>query len=126
MWNLQKNSRLGFSNRWFWNGSTVLFLCCLTVSEVLDSCFVSSVLPCARSEMADPSGRVGGEGHLVAGSFKGESGGKTVRRKGSIRRSLDADEFINLLHGSDPVRVELNRLENEVRGLFLYFSVVFS
>ncbi|XAR68411.1 hypothetical protein NMG60_11003515 [Bertholletia excelsa] len=27
----------------------------------------------------------------------------------------DADDIINLLHGSDPVRVELNRLENEVR-----------
>ncbi|KAM5573155.1 hypothetical protein ABKV19_012935 [Rosa sericea] len=28
---------------------------------------------------------------------------------------MDGDEFINLLHGSDPVKVELNRLENEVR-----------
>ncbi|XVF40898.1 hypothetical protein PTKIN_Ptkin01aG0153800 [Pterospermum kingtungense] len=27
----------------------------------------------------------------------------------------DVDDIINLLHGSDPVRVELNRLENEVR-----------
>lgn len=32
-----------------------------------------------------------------------------------MKPSMDADEFINLLHGSDPVRVELNRLENEVR-----------
>lgn len=32
-----------------------------------------------------------------------------------MRPSLDADEFINLLHGSDPVKVELNRLENDVR-----------
>ncbi|XP_077230390.1 microtubule-associated protein 70-2-like [Tasmannia lanceolata] len=46
------------------------------------------------------------------GSFKE---GKVLRRKTSIRPSLDADEFINLLHGSDPVKVELNRLENEVR-----------
>lgn len=30
--------------------------------------------------------------------------------------SLDADEFFNLMHGSDPVKIELNRLENEVRG----------
>jgi hypothetical protein len=30
---------------------------------------------------------------------------------------MDADEFMNLLHGSDPVKVELNRLENEVRGM---------
>jgi len=34
-----------------------------------------------------------------------------------MRPSFDADnEFMNLLHGSDPVRIELNRLENEVRG----------
>ncbi|XP_073007211.1 microtubule-associated protein 70-2-like [Typha latifolia] len=46
----------------------------------------------------------------ASASFKGAS-----RRRGSIRPSLDADEFINLLHGSDPVKVELNRLENEVR-----------
>lgn len=38
-----------------------------------------------------------------------------TRRKNTIRKSLDADEFMNLLHGSDPVMVELNRLENEVR-----------
>lgn len=44
----------------------------------------------------------------VSGSFK-------ARRRGSLRPSLDSDEFINLLHGSDPVKVELNRLENEVR-----------
>ncbi|KAF8398946.1 hypothetical protein HHK36_014811 [Tetracentron sinense] len=48
----------------------------------------------------------------VSGSFKE---GKTMRRRASVRPSLDADEFINLLHGSDPVKVELNRLENEVR-----------
>ncbi|KAJ4959624.1 hypothetical protein NE237_019534 [Protea cynaroides] len=48
----------------------------------------------------------------VSGSFKE---GKTLRRRTSVRPSLDADDFINLLHGSDPVKVELNRLENEVR-----------
>uniref|UniRef100_A0A5B7B174 Putative microtubule-associated protein 70-2 n=1 Tax=Davidia involucrata TaxID=16924 RepID=A0A5B7B174_DAVIN len=39
------------------------------------------------------------------------------RRKPAIisRAGSDADDIINLLHGSDPVRVELNRLENEVR-----------
>ncbi|KAF8641690.1 hypothetical protein HU200_067712 [Digitaria exilis] len=36
------------------------------------------------------------------------------RRRGPVRASLDADEFIALMHGSDPVRVELTRLENEV------------
>ncbi|KAL0007273.1 hypothetical protein SO802_008775 [Lithocarpus litseifolius] len=42
--------------------------------------------------------------------------GKSSSRRTSVRPSLDADEFINLLHGSDPVKVELNRLKNEVRG----------
>ncbi|CAH9146419.1 unnamed protein product [Cuscuta epithymum] len=41
--------------------------------------------------------------------------GKPLRRRASMRRSLEADEFINLLHGSDPVKMELNRLENDVR-----------
>ncbi|XP_065857197.1 microtubule-associated protein 70-1-like [Euphorbia lathyris] len=31
------------------------------------------------------------------------------------RAASDVDDIITLLHGSDPVRVELNRLENEVR-----------
>lgn len=52
----------------------------------------------------------------VSASYK-EGGGKgSSRRRASVRPSLDADEFINLLHGSDPVKLELNRLENEVRG----------
>ncbi|KAI8538722.1 hypothetical protein RHMOL_Rhmol09G0126300 [Rhododendron molle] len=41
--------------------------------------------------------------------------GSSSRRRAPVRPSLDADEFMNLLHGSDPVKVELNRLENEVR-----------
>lgn len=49
----------------------------------------------------------------VSQSFKEGKG--SSRRRASVRPSLDADEFINLLHGSDPVKVELNRLENEVR-----------
>ena len=47
------------------------------------------------------------------GSFRE---GRSSRRRAPLRPSLDADEFMNLLHGSDPVKVELNRLENEVRG----------
>ncbi|KAL5546610.1 hypothetical protein UlMin_006297 [Ulmus minor] len=51
-------------------------------------------------------------------SFKGRkksytsagAGAGTVPRAGS-----DVDDIITLMHGSDPVRVELNRLENEVR-----------
>ncbi|CAH9106203.1 unnamed protein product [Cuscuta epithymum] len=41
--------------------------------------------------------------------------GRSSRRRASVRPSLDADDFINMLHGSDPVKVELNRLENELR-----------
>lgn len=53
----------------------------------------------------------------------GEDGNAAVprassRRRGPVRASLDADEFIALMHGSDPVRVELTRLENELRGRF--------
>ncbi|KAF2305622.1 hypothetical protein GH714_007092 [Hevea brasiliensis] len=51
----------------------------------------------------------------VSGSFK-EGSKSSSRRRTSVRPSFDADnEFITLLHGSDPVKVELNRLENEVR-----------
>ncbi|XP_020582859.1 microtubule-associated protein 70-2-like [Phalaenopsis equestris] len=52
----------------------------------------------------------------ASASYKwdGKSSGKE-RRRPAIRPSLDAEEFINLLHGSDPIKVELNRLENEVR-----------
>eukprot|EP00249_Psilotum_nudum_P021693 c28209_g1_i2 orf=279-2156(+) len=37
------------------------------------------------------------------------------KRKGFLRPGLETDDFINMLHGSDPVRVELSRLENEVK-----------
>lgn len=50
---------------------------------------------------------------------------KAARKKPNVaappisRAGSDVDDIITLLHGSDPVRVELNRLENEVRGPFL-------
>lgn len=51
----------------------------------------------------------------VSASFK--EGRSSFRRRASMRPSFDADnDFITMLHGSDPVKVELNRLENEVRG----------
>ncbi|KAL8160148.1 hypothetical protein V2J09_001685 [Rumex salicifolius] len=49
----------------------------------------------------------------VSGSFKESK--SSSRRRPSRRPSFDSDDFMNLLHGSDPVKVELNRLENEVR-----------
>ncbi|XP_019091233.1 PREDICTED: microtubule-associated protein 70-2 [Camelina sativa] len=57
----------------------------------------------------------------VSASYKesGGGGGKSSSSKRRpIRPSFDAaadNEFITLLHGSDPVKVELNRLENDVR-----------
>lgn len=38
--------------------------------------------------------------------------------------SLDEEELMSLLHGSDPVKIELNRLENEVKGS-AHFSQAF-
>ncbi|XP_020204894.1 microtubule-associated protein 70-2 [Cajanus cajan] len=62
--------------------------------------------------MAEVSGD--GAALSVSGSFR--EGRGSARRRGGVRPpSMDADEFMNLLHGSDPVKVELNRLENEVR-----------
>ncbi|WOL06606.1 microtubule-associated protein 70-2 isoform X2 [Canna indica] len=63
----------------------------------------------AGNAAAGASGLSKGEGRAVAAA-PGAS-----RRRTSIRRSMETDEFINLFHGSDPVRVELSRLENEVR-----------
>ncbi|TYI88572.1 hypothetical protein E1A91_D04G219600v1 [Gossypium mustelinum] len=51
----------------------------------------------------------------VSASFR-ESGGKGSSRRRGVRPSFDADnDFVPFLHGSDPVKVELTRLENEVR-----------
>lgn len=54
---------------------------------------------------------------MASASFKGEGkAAPALRRRASMKPNVEVEEFINLLHGSDPVRVELNRLENEVRG----------
>ncbi|CAN6933292.1 unnamed protein product, partial [Brassica oleracea] len=85
-----------------------------------------------RSEMSDVSAE-GGYSETpypsltVSASYKessggggGGGGGKSSSRRRPVRPSFDAsaaadNEFITLLHGSDPVKLELNRLENEVR-----------
>ncbi|PKA52682.1 Microtubule-associated protein 70-2 [Apostasia shenzhenica] len=38
-----------------------------------------------------------------------------VRKKFPKKLSLDEEEFMSLLHGSDPVKIEINRLQNEVK-----------
>ncbi|TKW41462.1 hypothetical protein SEVIR_1G317800v4 [Setaria viridis] len=55
--------------------------------------------------MADGGGEEGN-----ASALKGPA-----RRRGAVQAGLDADDLLTLMHGSDPVKVELNRLENEVR-----------
>ncbi|KAG2653824.1 hypothetical protein PVAP13_1NG414900 [Panicum virgatum] len=55
--------------------------------------------------MADGGGEEGN-----ASAHKG-----SARRRGAVQAGLDADELLTLMHGSDPVKVELTRLENEVR-----------
>lgn len=52
----------------------------------------------------------------ASSSFKAKK--KPIATPGISRAGSEVDEFMTLLHGSDPIRVELNRLENEVRGLF--------
>ena len=80
--------------------------------------------------MADRRGWEGGDGILDGRNARfpatsveqnsplAVSGNKigVSKRRTSIRPSLEVDDLVNLLHGSDPVRVELTRLENEVRG----------
>ncbi|KAF8095112.1 hypothetical protein N665_0341s0036 [Sinapis alba] len=51
-------------------------------------------------------------------SYREGGGGRSkgLSRRRSMRPSCEADnELLTLLHGSDPVRIELNRLDNEVR-----------
>ncbi|PWA58685.1 Myosin II heavy chain-like protein [Artemisia annua] len=58
---------------------------------------------------------------MTSSSLRGSGSGTGTgsRRRATVRTSslLDdgGDEFMNMLHGSDPVKLELNRLENEVR-----------
>lgn len=47
-------------------------------------------------------------------------------KKKLYQAGSEVDDIVTLLHGSDPVRVELTRLENEVRGLFYIRRFCFS
>uniref|UniRef100_A0A1D1YSS7 Microtubule-associated protein 70-2 n=2 Tax=Anthurium amnicola TaxID=1678845 RepID=A0A1D1YSS7_9ARAE len=51
-------------------------------------------------------------GQLAWSEGKPPAGARKIR---SRRVSLDEDDLLLLVHGSDPVKIELNRLENEVR-----------
>ncbi|KAM3690827.1 hypothetical protein ACJW31_09G149000 [Castanea mollissima] len=82
---------------------------------------MSSIVHVSSNGEAEPSPRLTSSASLkartrkpsnaaVAGGGGGGGGGGVITRAGS-----DVDEIITLLHGSDPVRVELNRLENDLR-----------
>ncbi|GJS83789.1 hypothetical protein Tco_0750330 [Tanacetum coccineum] len=45
---------------------------------------------------------------------RGRGSATSGRRRATVRPSLDNNDLIYLLHGSDSVKVELNRLENEI------------
>ncbi|KAL4607474.1 hypothetical protein ACB092_09G177000 [Castanea dentata] len=82
---------------------------------------MSSIVHVSSNGEAEPSPRLTSSASLKARTRKpsnaavaagggGGGGGGVITRAGS-----DVDEIITLLHGSDPVRVELNRLENDLR-----------
>ncbi|KAH0972764.1 hypothetical protein GBA52_024920 [Prunus armeniaca] len=52
-------------------------------------------------------------GLTASGSFRARR--KTSSSAGISRAGSEVDDIITLMHGSDPVRVELNRLENDLR-----------
>jgi hypothetical protein len=45
----------------------------------------------------------------------GDGKGLKQQQRQKLKPALEVEDFINLLHGSDPVRVELTRLENELQ-----------
>lgn len=60
-----------------------------------------------------------------AGSGLGGTASLKGKKKSVKKGSMENDDFMTLLHGSDPVKVELNRLENEVRGnIFGFFACI--
>lgn len=92
---------------------------------------MSSIVHVSSNGEPEPSPRLTSSASLKARTRKpsnaaaaggsGGGGGGVITRAGS-----DVDEIITLLHGSDPVRVELNRLENDLRGshsLSFFFSL---
>ena len=71
-----------------------------------------------------------GNGEVTPASARLTSSASLKHRKkqpGHSRVGSEVEDFVHMLHGSDPVRVELTRLENEVRGfLFHALTVKFS
>ena len=66
-----------------------------------------------------------GAGQPPQESVKIDSEGRSAARKnrGGKTNLEEEEDFLALLHGSDPVKIEINRLENEVRGILLRLSI---
>ncbi|XP_058076536.1 microtubule-associated protein 70-2-like isoform X2 [Magnolia sinica] len=56
-----------------------------------------------------------GRSIAASASFRAEIKTAAAKKKYPKRSSLDEEDFMNFLHGSDPVKIELNRLQNDVR-----------
>ncbi|THU55947.1 hypothetical protein C4D60_Mb11t12020 [Musa balbisiana] len=88
-----------------------------------DDCGVAAGLACGSSEDA-----VDSSPSLMALGLPAEMMKSAAKKKPSKKSSLDEDDFLSLLHGSDPVKIELNRLHNVVkdkdRALFETYSEI--
>ncbi|RRT83233.1 hypothetical protein BHE74_00034695 [Ensete ventricosum] len=76
-----------------------------------EDCAVAAGLACGSSEEAVDSS----PSHMALG-LPAEMMKSAAKKKPSKKSSLDEDDFLSLLHGSDPVKIELNRLHNMVKG----------
>ncbi|KAL6008984.1 hypothetical protein ACLOJK_022211 [Asimina triloba] len=74
----------------------------------------------STAENHDP-GEWGSELDSWGRSFRAETktSSAAAKKKYPKRSSLDEDDFMNFLHGSDPVKIELNRFQNDVRGIIV-------
>lgn len=67
----------------------------------------------ANAKQCGPDLASSGSSLMPSASFRTDVKGS--KKKTPIRPSLEGDDVFHYFHGSDPVKVELNRLENEVR-----------
>ena len=79
-----------------------------------EDCGVAAGLACGSSEDAVDSS----PSHMALG-LPAEMMRSAAKKKPSKKSSLDEDDFLSLLHGSDPVKIELNRLHNMVKGVIV-------
>ncbi|URD79901.1 ATMAP70 protein [Musa troglodytarum] len=75
-----------------------------------EDCAVTAGLTCGSSEDAVDSS----PSHMAL-ALPAEMMKSAAKKKPSKKSSLDEDDFLSLLHGSDPVKIELNRLHDMVK-----------